>query len=117
LKQPSERILNEIGEGSLDATTNTVVIQEILFILDRRGNREAGIAIAQDIMDLIPDLLPVTRPDMIMASLLLEQYQQLKSRDAVHAATMRTNGFDTIITADRHFDSIEGVNRIDPSEY
>jgi predicted nucleic acid-binding protein len=45
----------------------------------------------------------------------MEKNPDLTTRDAVHAATMITNGLDTMISADAHFDAIRGLRRIDPA--
>ena len=63
------------------------------------------------------ELLPVARGDLLMACLLSENIPTLSTRDAVHLATMKTNAIDTIITADRNFDGLDGIKRIDPSEF
>ena len=57
------------------------------------------------------------QPNVVIATLMLGQNNHLNLRDAVHLGTMRTNGIETIITADRHFDGIDGVTRIDPSDF
>ena len=50
---------------------------------------------------------------MALACDLIERHKDLP-RDAVHAATMRNNGLETIISADTHFDRIPGIRRADP---
>jgi predicted nucleic acid-binding protein len=117
LRPSAELVIQKVGTGELDATTNTEVLQELLFVYSRRGQRSVGISVVQDILDLIPDVLSVAKPDLVMAALLMGQYTHLNSRDAVHLATMRTNGIESIITADKHFDGIDGVTRVDPSEF
>ena len=117
LREHSLRILERIGSGDLRASTSTEVIQELLYVLTRRGNRGAGIALAREILDLMPDLLPVSKPDIALALLYMERYERLNVRDAVHLGTMLNNGIDSIITADRDFDEIEDVTRVDPGEY
>ncbi len=58
---------------------------------------------------MFPDLLHVTRSDMLIACDLFERYPDLPPRDAVHAATMINNGIHTIMTADTHLDDIEEI--------
>jgi len=38
----------------------------------------------------------------------------LPVRDAVHAAVMARHGVRLIVTADRHFEGVPGVVRVDP---
>jgi len=61
---------------------------------------------------LFPDLLPVTRSDMLTACELMERYPTLPPRDAIHAATMINNGIGSILSADAHFDDVAEVKRL-----
>lgn len=49
-------ILRRVADGSLEATTNTEVIQEILYVLTRRGQRQEALQLAGAITALLPDL-------------------------------------------------------------
>ena len=109
-------LLRRCADGELDATTNVEVIQEILYVLSRRGRRHEGLLLAGHILTLFPEMLPVVREDLAYASKLLEGNQNLSTRDAVHAATMKRNNISVIITTDRHFDSVPGIKRLAPSE-
>jgi predicted nucleic acid-binding protein len=46
---------------------------------------------------------------------LLSAHPQLGVRDAVHAATALHNDIERILTADRVFDGIPGITRVDPT--
>jgi predicted nucleic acid-binding protein len=94
------------------ATTSSEVLQEILFVLQRRNQTETALQLVRSTVLLFPDLLPVTRNDMLVACDLLERYPQIRPRDAVHAATMLNNGLSSIVSADRHFDEIEELERL-----
>lgn len=113
-REACTRILQRVADGSLDATVNTEVVQEILFVLTRRGRRHEALALARDVTLLFPDLLPVTRDDILSACNLLQQYSRLSVRDAVHAATMLRNGLRTVISVDSHFDLIPEIQRVAP---
>jgi predicted nucleic acid-binding protein len=64
---------------------------------------------------LFPDLLPVTRDDILEACNLIRRYPRLPVRDAVRAATMTRNGIRRIIRVDTDFDAIAGIRRLDPT--
>jgi hypothetical protein len=98
----------------LDATANTEVIQEILYVLTRRGQRPEALALARQVMILCPNLLPVTSEDMVAAFRLLEKHPGLSVRDAVHTATMLRNGLTTVVSADLDFDQIPEIRRVAP---
>lgn len=109
LQEPSRNVLRRVRDGDLLATTSTEVVQEILHVLIRRGLKDAALVLARNVLGLFPDLLPVTRFDVVAACHLLETHPQLKPRDALHAATMLNNGIRDIITADGHFEGVKGL--------
>ncbi len=107
-------VLRRVADGSLDATVNTEVIQEILYVLARRGRRDEGLGLAGNVAALFPDMLPVTRDDLLTAFQLLRQYPRLPVRAAVHASSMLRNGLRTVISVDPHFDQISEIRRVAP---
>jgi predicted nucleic acid-binding protein len=62
-------------------------------------------------------VLPVTSADITMARELGDRYPQMAPCDWLHLAVMLNNSITEIISADRHFDDIEGVTRLDPREF
>ena len=112
LKAASQRVLERVGDGELEAVSNTEVLQEILYVLSRRGARETGIALARHTAELLGGLFPVTEADISIACDLMERYSALPTRDAIHAATMLNNGISDIITSDDHFDAVRGIRHL-----
>ena len=116
LKAASQRVLERVGEGELDAVTNTEVVQEFLHVLIRKGERETGLKLASRTIELLGGLLPVTQTDISTACDLLGRYPALPPRDAIHEATMLNNGIFEIVTADGHFDEVQGIRRFPLAE-
>ena len=116
LKAPSQRVLERVGDGELDAVTSTEVVQEILHVLIRRGLRATGLQLARHMIDPLGGLLPVTQADLSIACDLIDRYPALPVRDAVHAATMLNNGISAIVSADGHFDEVQEIRRFPLSE-
>jgi predicted nucleic acid-binding protein len=112
LRRDCQQILRRVAEGNFSAITSTEVVQEILYVLSRRGRSVEAITVARSAMLLFPGLLPVTRTDMLTACGLLGRYPGVPARDVVHAATMLNNGITSIVSADGHFDDICEVRRI-----
>jgi predicted nucleic acid-binding protein len=115
LKEACSRVLHRVADGSLEATVDSEVLQEIVYVLARRGRRADGTLLAQHVAALFPDLLPVTRADMLETCALLDRHPRLSVRDAVHAATMLRNGITRIVSVDRAFEKIPGIHRLAPS--
>jgi uncharacterized protein len=116
LRDPCQHILRRIADNELQATTSSEVVQEILYVLWRRGLRAEAVALARDILGLFPALLEVGARETVMACDLLTADPELPPRDAVHAATMLAHGVAAIITADTHFDRLDQVKRFPPNE-
>ena len=108
------RILERVAAGSLEAVVNTETVQEILYVLTRRGRRKDGLELAWQIEVILPDMLPVTREDMSGALDLLERHPRLSVRDAVRAATILRNGLHTVVSVDPDFDQVPGIRRVAP---
>jgi len=108
-------VLRRVASGTLDATINSEIVQEVLYFLTRRGRAKDALTLARHLISLFPDLMPVTRDDVAGACDLLEHYPRLSVRDAVHAATMLRNGLKTIVSVDVEFDRISEIQRLAPS--
>ena len=115
-QRPCQQILRRVAGGELNATTSSEVVQEVLYVLTRRGLRTQALTLARNILAVFPALLEVGAGEMSAACDLLESMPDLPPRDAVHAATMLTHGIATIITADTHFERLTKVKRIAPDE-
>ena len=107
-------ILDRVADGSLDSTTNTEVVQEVLYVLIRRGLRQEALALSGAIVTMFPDLFSVTRDDVSSARDLLKRYPGLPVRDAIHAASMIRNQVQTIVSVDSDFDVVSEIRRIEP---
>lgn len=108
-------LLKRVGDGSFNAITSTEVVQELLFVVARRSSRREAVELATEVAALFPDLLPVTRGDMLRACEIIARHPHLSIRDAVHAATMLNNGLNTLVSVDSDFDQIAGIQRILPT--
>ena len=116
LKQPCAAVLRAVAIGSLEATTSTEVAQEVLYVLGRREDRALAVRVVRDLMSLFPSMLPVTIGELQGAAELFSDHPGLPARDAVHAATMLNAGIVNIVTADRDFELVSALKRIDPTD-
>jgi len=114
LRGACTNVLRRVADGNLDATINSEVVQEILYVLTRRGRRDDALKLAGYLASLFPDLLAVTRDDVVEACELLYQYPRLSVRDAIHVGTMLCNGLETVVSVDSDFDQVSEIRRVDP---
>ena len=107
--------LDELGEamlaGSIDATTSVLVLEELLHLeLSGRVARPGGLA--ESAHDLVAPVLGVSDHTWRIARSL--EAAGLGAADRFHVATCRQHGITEILTADRGFDAVDGLRRIDP---
>lgn len=118
-KLPCVRILTDVERGVLQAAINTEILQELLYRYSHIQLAHKGIQLCRDILRYPLAVFPVTDTDVQLALDLLERHQAvgLKPRDAIHAATMRNNSISRLIGADKDFDKLDFVVRVDPASY
>lgn len=115
-KRACVQVLESIGSGAVEATTSAEVVQEVLYVLTRRGGRDRarGVAIVRQVLALFPSILPVGRLEIEDACALLERHPGIHARDALHAATALRHGIRDIVSVDPDFDAIDEVRRFTP---
>lgn len=116
-KAPCLQILALVETKKLTAVTSSEVLQELLYRYSHLQLAEKGIHLCRRILDFPMQILPVTAADVQRATEILEASPGIKSRDAIHAATMLNNNVEEILTADKHFEQILSLNRLDPHAY
>jgi predicted nucleic acid-binding protein len=52
--------------------------------------------------------------DVVAAASIADEYVRLSARDLIHLAILQRVGATHIVTADRSFDGIDGITRLDP---
>ncbi len=92
--------------------TDAEVLQEILhrYVAIRRLD---AIAPATDaLLQLVSDVLPVTRHNVLAArDLILDSRGRHSARDAIHIAVMRAHAIRRIFTFDSDFDGVPDITR------
>jgi len=113
-KRPSGTFLERVARNETEAAIDAEVLQEILHRYRALQRWEEGARLFSLTRRIVPLVLPVTGEVMDGAKTLLDRYPHLAARDAVHAAVASLHGIPTICSYDRDFDSVEGVDRIEP---
>jgi predicted nucleic acid-binding protein len=109
-------IMTEVALGRLQVVIDAEVVQEVLHRYGALRRYADAVSMAQDLMTLVPHILPVTESDVRKAVSLFQQFapRGVRSRDLVHAAVMQNHGLTQIISTDAHFDLVPGLTRLDP---
>jgi predicted nucleic acid-binding protein len=113
-REPCARIVLAVADGEIEAATDAEVIQEIAYRFHAIRRRAEGLKLAETFLSVMGTVLPVTCREISRSLQLQRSYAFLSPRDAVHVAVMEGAGLKQIVTADRHFDRVREVQRVDP---
>ncbi len=117
LKAPCARILVLAAGYSANAVTNAEVLQELMHhYLAVRQWGQGAVAFRRFTQMLRDRIEPIYAGDVERAAELAATFPELGGRDLLHAAVMQRLGVAHIISADRGFDRLPGVQRLDPAE-
>ncbi len=114
-RQPCQWILQQARTGALRAVTDVEVHQEILHRYLSIGLPLKAREVSEDFEVIVPSVLQLTLDEIRTARRLSVAYPQLPARDLLHVALMINRGIASIVSADRHFDSVREIRRLDPS--
>lgn len=108
------RVLEQIARGEIEAFATPSVVFEAAFVLERTYRVERP-----DIRAVLHGFLDVRGIDVPERAVLrraLDLYVDRKVSfiDAYHVATMESRGLTTVISFDRHYDRIPGIERVEP---
>lgn len=115
-RAPCQEVLQRALAGDLEAATDAEVHQEILYRYLALGLGSTAREVSERFQIVVPNVLPVTIGDVVRARGLSETYPRLPARDLIHIAVMLNNGIGSIVSADRHFDRVSEITRVDPTE-
>jgi len=120
---PCREVVRQLGTGLVGGRTAAVdaeLFQEIAYRYASIGRASLGLQMQRSVAALPLEFLPVDdevieafmalqeRPDVTQAS------AKICVRDLLHVAVMQRFGIETILSTDRDFDAIEGIERLAP---
>jgi hypothetical protein len=114
LREPCRELVDAIERDRLEATTTTEVIQEFLHVRARRRDRAEAADLAAGYADLLAPLLIVTSEQLARGIDLFKRSERLGAFDAVLAASAIDAGATTLVSADRAFGSVSGIDHVVP---
>ena len=97
--------------------TDSEVLQEILYRYFSIRKPDIAQVVYHAAVDLCAEIFPVRESDTARALQLLLKRPDLSTRDAIHIATMEAGEIRRILSTDRDFDGLEGIERIDPAHF
>lgn len=98
--------------------TDAEVLQEIVHVYLARREWPAGQQVLLAFADLMTGRVASIEPgDPLSAAELAGAHRHLASRDLLHLAVMQRLGVNAIISTDRGFDAVPGIERLDPARF
>lgn len=118
LKEPCARILMLVAEQPRAFVTSAEVLQELLHYyvavqLWVPQGREAFRRFSELMEERVE---PVHAPDVQRSAELADVYPELGGRDLLHAAVMQRLEVRRIVSADKGFDRLAHMERLDPAQ-
>ncbi len=112
---PCARILSMAAAHPRSFVTDVEVLQEVIHRSLALRRWDHGRSVLRGFLELMYGRIePLYVGDVEMAATLADQYPGISARDYLHAAVMRRLGLERIISADRDFDRLPGITRLDP---
>lgn len=115
-KAPCAWVMTEIANDNLDVAIDTEIIREILYRFGAIHRWDIGVAMASNLIDLVPVVYPIRLAETKLTIELFNKYAPggIPARDLIHVAVMDHNNLTRIISTDSHFDQLPGITRVDP---
>ena len=114
-KVPCGQILHLVASNPEHFITNSEVLQELLHHYLASGRWVMGREVVYRFAELMQGLIePVYAEDVLLAANMADTSPGVSARDLVHAAVMQRLGVHRIISADRDFDRVDRIERLDP---
>ena len=117
-REPCIEVLGLAADFPSNFITNAEVLQEVLH--HYRATRQWS-AIGRPVFASFVELMlgrtePIYPEDARLAAELADSGMRASTRDLIHVAVMRRLGVERVVTADRDFDDLPGVIRLDPMD-
>lgn len=115
-KAPCLEVLRLVVAHPTAFVTDAEVLQEILHRFRAIRRVADGLRTLEYFIEVMQgSVAPMLVADVLSAASLMLSYPQLQARDLVHIAVMRRLGVTQVISTDRGFDAVPGIERLDPA--
>jgi len=107
------KIVRKIAEGEVKAVTSVLVIIELVNALRKYKLGEEARNVVDATFSLDMSIYEIDSTDVRSAMMIFDEFK-ISPYDCVHASTMKRAGITSIISADKEFDRISWMKRLDP---
>ena len=111
-KTEAQLLLERLIASGQRLVTDAEVLQEIVHRYAAIDRREAIGPAFQLVLDVVDDVLPIEKADVLRAGEIVQSRALLSARGSVHIAIMERHGIRSILSFDADFDRWPGLKRI-----
>jgi len=115
-REPCREAVDRMRRRLLAPDASVEMVQEFAHVRMRRTRRRGAALREARAVAALCRLHDFRGRDLDLALRLAGRHEAIDLRDAVYAGTALANGIDAILSADRDFDPVEGLDRIDPAD-
>ena len=112
LKTEAQLILERLVASRQRLVTDAEVFQEILHRYSAIGRRDAIGDAFQVLLDVVDEVIPVGKREVLRAAEIAQLATQFSARDALHLAVMELHEIGSIFSFDADFDRWPRLERI-----
>jgi predicted nucleic acid-binding protein len=105
------RVLQAVAAGTAAGRTSPAVLEEVWHVALRSYPKQLS-GLLDAALEVFSPLLPVTEDAFVHALAMADS--RLGPNDRLHVGTCTSHEIDTVLTADRAFDGVDGIRRVDP---
>jgi hypothetical protein len=111
-KTEAQILLERLIAAGERLVTDAEVLQEILHRYTAIDRREAIAPAMQLTLDIVDEVFPIEKVDVMRASEIAQNRALLSARDAIHIAILERQGVRSILSFDSDFDRWPGLRRV-----
>lgn len=105
------RVLEAVATGEAQGRTSPAVLEEVWHVAERRYPGQLD-GLVESALAIFSPLVPVSEQALVHALGL--HAPALGPNDRLHLGTCAAEGIGVVLTADRGFDEVGGIERVDP---
>jgi uncharacterized protein len=111
-KTDAQMLIERLIADGQRLVTDAEVLQELLHRYVAINRRDAITPAIRLTLDIVDEVYPVGRAEVLRASEIAQTPAALSARDSLHVAVMERNGVRSVLSFDSDFDRWPGIIRL-----
>ena len=109
------KIIELINEQKITCAASYLVVDEVIWVLKKIVGKDDAIKIIKAMLSMPIKWIEIDR-SVIIKMVNIYKDTTLDPRDTIHVSSMKEAGLSIILSEDRDFDKVEGIERINASK-